>query len=486
MAFTKQEIDLVLKNVQHYSHVLDHNRVLFDIYEGDLLTYLLADLSKQLSPQSFEVVKHRVAPINVLKRIVDKLSTIYAKPPKRSIKDGTGTKQDEELLSWYEENMSINALMNISNELFNLHKNTTIEPYIDQGMPKIRAIPADRFLMVSTDEVDPTRPTIFVKFMGKREINGESVEVLYLYSAESFAAVTIKGTLLPDVLLSMDNPDGINPVGDIPAVYVNRSFHQLVPQIDTDILKMTKIIPTLISDLNYAIMFQSFSIVYGVDVDSQNLLMSPNAFWNFKSDPTSDKTPSVGVLKPSVDIQQVMQFIQSELSFWLNTKNIRPGAIGSMNADQTSSGISKIIDEMDTSEDRQKQVHYYKKAEAQLWELITKKLHPYWTEQKLINTNLKFSPNVEILVEFQEQVPLSTRSEILKDAVIELDKSLTSKQRAIKAINPDMTEEDIKALIEEIKEERTTTIEIPEDNNDNQMPNQEPDNKKEMANGVIN
>lgn len=197
--------------------------------------------------------------------------------------------------------------------------------------------------------------------------------------------------------------------------------------------------------------------------------MSPNAFWNFKSDPTKDKTPSVGVIKPTVDIQQVVQFIQAQLTFWLNSKNIRPGTIGGLASENFASGISKIIDEMDTAEDRQKQVHYFVKAEKEMWSLITKKLHPYWQNQGLIENKMSFSPTVEIDVEFQEQLPLMRRSELLKDIIQELDKGLTTKKRAIKVLNPEMSDKEIDQLVAEIEFDRTSNVETEDEMNEDMM-----------------
>lgn len=454
-------VTFVLKQIENYEPNLIHNKVLFDIYEGNLLEYVLEDLATQLSPESFKTVVTRVAPINVLKRIVDKLSTIYSKPPKRIVVNGTS--QDEALLAYYERSMSINATMNIANELFNLHKSTTLEPFIDEKMiPKLRAVPSDRSLFLTTNHIDPTSPTIWVKFMGEMlTYSGEMETVVFIYTEDDFIPVSLKsGEVIEGVLLEQDNMEMVNPLGTLPGIYINKSFHRIVPQMDTDVLRMTKLIPILISDLNFASLFQSFSIMYGIDVSTENLRMSPNAFWNFKSDPTSDKTPKIDVIKPQVDIEQMVQLIQAELTLWLNTKNIRPGTVGGLSSDNFASGISKIIDEMDTAEDRQKQVHYFKKSEQELWDLITKSLHPYWLSQGMIENKLQWSPNVKIEVEFQEQLPLTRRSELLKDIIIELDKGLTTKERAIKILNPEMSNKEIQALIEQVATDKTESVEL--------------------------
>lgn len=460
MAINRDLIDFAIEGFKKSAPTLGHNQILFDIYEGNLLPYIEEDFKNSFSPESYAAIRPRITPINILKRVVDKLSTIYSKPPKRYIKNGTP--QDSELLSWYEESFQINPVMNISNELFNLHKTVTLEPFVDQMMPKLRAVPSDRSIMLSQDKVDPTRPTVWVKYMGRMKWKGEETSLLYIYTDNDFIPVTLSGDIVEQVLIETENLDATNAVGELPAVYVNRSYHSILPPVDTDVLRMTKVIPVLFSDLSFAVMMQSFSIIYGIDVDNQNLRMSPNAFWTFKSDPASKNKPEIGMLKPSVDITEVNQHIMSLFSTWLHSKGIRPGTIGQLAGQGDISGISKMIDEMDTSEDRQKQVQHFMKAEKDLWQLVTKSLHPYWQSQRMIETPLNFSPQAEVVVEFQEQLPMTRRSDLLKDILLELKEGLTTKKRALKTLNPEMKDDEIEALMAEVEEEKTSVVEVVE------------------------
>lgn len=464
MAINRDLIDFAIEGFKKAAPTLGHNQILFDIYEGNLLPYIEEDFKNSFSQESYAAIRPRITPINILKRVVDKLSTIYAKPPKRYIKNGTP--QDSELLTWYEESFQINPVMNISNELFNLHKTVTLEPFVDQMMPKLRAVPSDRSIMLSQDKVDPTRPTVWVKYMGRMKWKGEETSLLYIYTDDDFIPVTLGGDIVEQVLIETENLEATNAVGELPAVYVNRSYHSILPPVDTDVLRMTKVIPVLFSDLSFAVMMQSFSIIYGIDVDNQNLRMSPNAFWTFKSDPASKNKPEIGMLKPSVDITEVNQHIMSLFSTWLHSKGIRPGTIGQLAGQSDISGISKMIDEMDTSEDRQKQVQHFMKAEKELWQLVTKSLHPYWQSQRMIETPLNFSPQAEVVVEFQEQLPMTRRSDLLKDILLELKEGLTTKKRALKTLNPEMKDDDIEALMEEVEEEKESArsvVEVPEE-----------------------
>lgn len=453
------------RTIESTFNLLEHNRKLFDIYEGDLLTYVLQDLRAQLSQKSFEQVKHRAAPINILKRLIDKQSKIYINPPVREV--DSDQEKDSELVEWYCKEFDLNTNMQMANEFFNLFKTCAIEPYLDDGCPRIRILPSDRFFVYSIDPICPNKPTHFVKVMGKlfqTDMAGKETvrTVLYIYSDEEFLAVDERGNVLTDVMERVNNPEGLNPIGRIPFVYINRSRHDLIPKPDTDTLSMAKLIPVLLSDINYAVMYQCFSIIYGVDLDQEGLTMAPNAFWSFKSDPNKETKPEVGVIKPQADIDKVLQLIQTELSMWLTSRSIKPGAMGTLTPENMASGIAKAIDEMDTSEDRQKQIPYFKNAEKELWDLIINYMHPIWMREHNFENRIAFSPGVCVNVTFPDQKPLIDPSKQIDDVIKKIESGLQSRRGALAELYPDWDDDQVEALLEEIDTERTITIGQPD------------------------
>jgi hypothetical protein len=458
---TKDELLILVKQYKSLADTLEHNEALFTIYEGDLLSYVLKDLQAQFSAKSFEAVKYRVAPINVLKRLVDKLSKIYAKPPQRKITGGS--QKDQDLVDFYRTEMDMDNSMTLANEFFNLFKTCAIEPFLDRGNPKLRLIPSDRFFVYSNDPVNPMRPTHFVKIMGKiKRADGRESPLFYGYTDQEFLAFDDKGEIVTEIMMRPDISvlEGKNPYGKIPVVYVNRSKHDLTPKIDTDTLAMTKLIPILLSDLNYAVMFQAFSIIYGIDLDEENLSMSPNAFWRLKSDPNaaSGNKPSIGVIKPEVNIHEVLSLIKAEMGFWLQSKNIKPGAMGNLSVEHMASGISKAIDEMDTSEDRQKQTMFFKDAEADLFDLLINNMHPVWMRDPSFKNRLGFSSGVKITTHFAEQRPIVDTSKQIDDQIKKLMAGLQDKRGALSELYPDWDDEQLDEKLEAIELDRTTEI----------------------------
>lgn len=452
----KDRIPELLNYINSKSALLDFNHVMFNIYEGELLKYVLRDLQKELSPQSYEQVANRAVPINILKKTVDKLATIYQQVPVRQVVDGTD--QEKELLAWYEEEMRINYKLNASDEFSNLFNSSLIQPYIYNGQPRIRVIPNDRFLVYSDDSIEPTRPTVIITMHGCISVEGQDVQVYTAYTDDEFVIFNSKEEVDYSSMERHLNVEGINPYGKLPFVYINKSNNLLIPKPDKDGLQVAKLLPILLTDLAGAIKFQAWSIIYGIDVDQTNLKMAANAFWELKSDPNSDKKPEIGTIKPEVDINSVIDFIQATVSLWLNTKGIRPGSIGQLKDESQLSGISKLIDEMDTFEQRKKSVVHFTDAENQLWDLILNYMHPVWVGQRQISNNAFWPVDAKVSITFAEQIPYVKRAELVDTLTKEVLARFMPRSEAIRRLNPTFTDEELEAYMKLIEEESTIII----------------------------
>lgn len=475
----KEEAVLIAKEFERLQGNLCYNAEAFDIFEGNLAPYVEAELKAQFSEKTFEIAKGRLAPINLLRRLDQKLSTLYAKPPTREIKQ---TPSDINLVNEYIKAFNLEVQGQIANEFFNLFKSFAWEPYLDTfKKPKLRAIPSDRFFVLSTDSVDPMRVTHFIKVMGKKTLTQYSLDankkqvattrdcvVLHVYTDREFIIQDEKGMVLEEEMGRL-KIDGKNPYGKIPFVYSVRSTHHLMPVLDTDLLKMVKLFPILFTDLNYAQMFSSFSILYGIDVDeTENLTRSPSVFWQFKSDPKSQKEPKIGTIKPEVDSDKTMTLIMGQMAIWLQSRNIRPGAIGTMSPENFVSGASKMVDEIDTSEDRNKQVPFFEKAEYDLFQLL-KVLHPVWIREPNYFTKSAFSPSMEVITKFPEQKPVIDRGALIDQEVKMIEKQLSSKLDALKVLFPDVEEKDLKKRLADAAAENKVQVEVEAENQGDEL-----------------
>lgn len=447
----KDQVPDILAYIRDHQERLTVNNTLFEVYEGALIKYVEKSLQTQLSAQPYMDAKERIPGINIIRKVVNKLSRIYLEPPMRVPVDP----EDKEILDYYTNSMHLNSFMHDSNVFFNLCKNSALEPFIEDGEPKIRVIPSHQFLVMSDDIVNPTRPTVFIKCMGQRytstfspDTNQETtqlVNVYWLYTDTEFLAIDETGAVQEE---DMQGTEGVNPYGKIPFIYVNRSRYQLMPNPDTDMLRMGILIPILLADINFAAKYQTFSIVYGIDLDVENLNFGPNALWNFKSDAQGIK-PEVGTIKPSADLIEMIQSIQNQLGMWFETRDLKATTVGNVQVENAASGIALLIQNLDTSEDRKVQTRYFQAAEQDLWTLLAKNMHPYWVEAGLIDYPGAWMDD-KVIVKFPEIRPLKTEQELITNVVMKLGEGLVSRRQALQEVYPDFTEVQIDSLIKEI------------------------------------
>jgi hypothetical protein len=338
----------------------------------------------------------------------------------------------------------------IADTYASMFKGFAWEPHIDKdGNPALRELSFDRFLVMSDSKESPEEETIFIKFMGCKTSEPDSM-LLFAYTNEEFDAFYLNGATAEEYLTENK---GVNLYGVIPFVYGKRQKHKLIPTLDSDMLSITKAISVMLTDAAGAQMFQCFSILYGIDISAENMKMSPNAFWSLKSDKDSDKKPVVGSIKPEADTQKVLDFVTNIFILWLETKGIRVGSMGNTSGGNLASGISKIIDEMDTYEVKNKSMEWFKKDEEELWNKKLPLIHNYWIKSGMVDASKvpALIPNPEkmsIEVEFEKPTPMMSRADQIANVKSEVDLGTMSLEVAIKTLHPDYSEDIVSELVE--------------------------------------
>lgn len=457
----------IMQHVRNHTEFMTYNNRLFLVHEGQLRKEIEDSLRKELSDKAYNKAIQRVPSINLLVRIIDKLSRVYSEPVVRT----TETPSDSALVEFYERMACVSERMGNANRMYNLQKCAAIEPFIQDGYPQIRILPAHQFLVYSDDLINPLRPTVFIKFMGKHrnlpftDVNGRKTEVdevrevqlYYLYSDDEILVIDSEGAARPDVMGEREI-SGINPVGRIPFVYVNRSDFRLIPVPDTDTLENTILVPKLLADLNYAVQFQSHSIFVATDLDvPANMAIAPDTVWELKSTEET-RQGRIDAIKPSVDIESVITLIKATLAIWLESRNIKAGEMGQVSPGDAASGVARIIDEADATQDRQLQCGRFQYAERDLWDLLAV-MHNFWLETGQLEDGLtRFSESFDISVRFGDQKPVVTDREKAETIQIKLQAGLMTKRQAVREMYPNFTDAEVDQYVAELEAERRREV----------------------------
>ncbi len=438
----------LLNTIRDNKDRLETNAKLIDILDGNLLPYVKNQLSKELSTSAYDRSVGRIAPVNVFKKLVDKLTRLYSEGVIRSTENDT----DKELLAYYEENMDLNQSMQFANKLFNATGYVALMPIVYDGRPVLKIIPADKFLVFNYSINNNNKIDLFV------EISGEDQEGNVIYTAWTDTEMLVfdsNGNIRSEFMYE----GGVNPYETIPVVYIGKSKISLMPATDKGSFTLAKLPSILLTDLNYSVQYMSHSIIYGVDVDIAQASANPDSLWILNSIEGERTSPSIGTITPNVDIDGVLKIIKEEIAMWFEARGVKTTSTATLNVNNAASGIAKMIDESDTTQNIKEQAEIFKNAEGELWELI-KLMHNVWISSGFIVDEARaFSKDFNVEVSYKEIKPLVDMKTEIEKAKTLLELGLINKQDALRMVFPDLTDEQAAEKLSEIEAGRMKMIE---------------------------
>lgn len=444
---TLQQIIKLAEARQSYNYQFQRN---LEIYEGQFNKFVIQELQKDLSSESFSIESKKISSLNIIQRTTDKLSQVYSEKPERK----PANKADEETFTELVKESSIDNVMLFSEIILNLNKTFALEPYYEQDKVlarelKIRLLKPDEFCLYSDDEFDKSKVTHFVKFLGQIIVKvqeKDEIRNLYsIYSKDEIVEIDSKMTIYSSIE---------NIYNQIPFVVCKTSGFSINQVPDTDSYDTAVIIAKLLTGLNFGVHFQSHSTMYGIDIDMpQRVNNSPNAFWNLKSDiNNANAKPSVGILSPTVKVSEVIELVKFYVSQFLEEKGIKPGNSGNSTNTNPMSAISKIIDEADTTEVLKFNKELLVKTEQSLWQLVSV-IHNTLTRTGTLKTSKGLSKDFKVSIDFEPHQIQPAPSEVRESLKFQLDNSLITRKRAIQKLNPEFTPEQIDELLAELEAE---------------------------------
>lgn len=450
MASTKEIIDKVLSTENR--HRINEDKRRYKVYQGKLKDEILQHLRKEfLLEKTVAAMAHRIVPINITQKIINKLAMVYREAPERSPSEAN--ENDQMLIDSYVRSMQLNQKMKFANRYFKLMKHVALEPFVGRdGYPKIRVLPSHTYTPLSYDELEPEKPTEFVKHV-KTDCEDTRDMRFHYWSDEQFLILDGEGSIVIDEMVPLDNEDGLNTYGKIPFIYLAENDDgKLIPVADDDLISMQFVIATLLTDLTYASKYQAWSlyVLTGVDT-SQKVEMNPSAVLSL---PEGADLKSI---KADVDINQMLSQVETLVGMLLTTKNLSVGDIsGQIQANAAASGVAKMIDRSETTEDRIDQEQYFINAERDLWDLLANHMIPVWNDERMLADEMRgvFSSDFEIQVNFPDQKPHVSDKELIEIQIMKLDNGLTTKKRALQEIHKDKTSQEVEELLAEIEADR--------------------------------
>jgi len=460
--------DMIPDLIQHFhkhADYLDFNYKLYKILNGQLKNEVECSLRQEiLSPSALCRALQRIPPINIMKKSTDKLSKVYIDQPVRI----TDKSEDQEIMENIVRSTQLDSVLTEANKLYNATFAFALEPYVQDNKHKVRVLAPHQFLPYSDNPSNPTQMTVFMKLLGKRidyipaefdefgtkitDEDARETKVIALYSDNEVLVVDLQGAIRTDIMKEMGISSTSNPFGKIPFIYKSKSALELIPYPNQEGYDMSILVPKLLTDLNYAVQFMSHSIIYTRNVELGEQYLHPDTVINLGNADIDGNNPEIDTIDPKIDITENLKLISYQIESHFDQLGIKTKvSLGEKNAE---SGISKSIDEGDTTAEKKVQTEVFRCVEHELMELI-KEIQKVWSKDNVVKENRAFSEdfNKTFRVQFAEMRVAKTERQKLEEISLWRQEGLMSKKQAVRMLKPDFTETQVQKWIDDLEKE---------------------------------
>ena len=424
------------------------------VYNGSLLPVLEERIRKEFSrSETVTELLHRIAPLNIMKKIIDKKSTVYAETPIRQA--GNEDDDDNALLEKYEDATRFNIRMMEANRMMSMFKKMCCEIYVSRlGIPGLRILPPHTYYAFSSSSVSPDIPDNIWKIVSWDQ--DPAKQLFSVWTDQQFALVTGVGEIAASRMLELNNADAVNPYGVMPFSYISNSSISIEPVPDDDLYSASIVIPIVLTDLLYGCKYQAFSLIWTVGFPG-DIPANPNSVIHVQRDAMGN-APEVNQLSPSVDVAGVLQAVEAIVSYLLSSRGLTTTTLsGRLGVDNAASGISKAIDNADVAEDKKEQQSYFFQLETDIWQRLTQFIVPTWRRQNSLAPayNMEFSKDFTVALQLQEPKVTMTAMEQVELSKKKIDAGFTTLRRELYTMYPDFNDEEIDKLLSEIEQEKS-------------------------------
>lgn len=410
---------------------------LFELYKGSIVPIFNDYLSTVYKKaRTKDQMKRNISPLNIIPKYVCKLSKAYSTGYSRS----SSNKVDSELIEWYERESDIDKVLILAHELSTLQRSALIEHYVDDGAVRHRVIPAHKFWVYSNNVVNPNIvDTVIIHFTN----DGKS-DIFKLYTADDIVAFDDKGQLRNEFI---DGEVG-NPLGILPFTYINLDETCIKAKPDNDLFEMGMFLPKQFTSLNYVSEYQTHAITVLFNVPpGQEFEALPDSVWVLNQGDDGSQPPRVESISANPNIKESLELIATQLEVFLSTRGIRSDINGSQ---LTASGISKAIDEADTTDLIIKAQQLMRVTEYDFfWRLAY--IHNFYSQSNYISNKARFSVDLldNINISFVKPKNTNQDTQAANNIVQFYEKKLIGRRTALKMLFPELSDMQIEDIMQD-------------------------------------
>lgn len=456
-----------------------------DIYKDGGKQFLIEQIRREFNEDAIREM--RIAPINLLKKIVNKRASVYKKPPTRTAE----LDSDMALMDYYVKELDFNIKMQKLNRYYTLLSNSVAYIRPVGSEMKMDIIPSYLYSVVP-NEMDQTKidAHVFNTFVESMDVAAQAnidaatgVQSFSLEPGYAHDSAVATGALDTNMrrnymfwsdqqqfttdesgtpIVFGEEADFSNPIGRSAVINVakDRDNEAWATQGE-DLIDLTLALQLGWTDVLSIAKHQGFSILTIIsEEEPKKLTIGVNrAIW-LKA--TNDSpTPSISYTQATSPLSEYTALLMDLLKLMLSSNDMEPGSISNSGAQQFTSGFHQLIAMSDNIEAIEADKPAMAKAEDECWDVISR-WHNYMFESGQLEPEArslgKFSANFEPNVMFADAKPLDSEDEIINRVKTLRAEGLISRLDAIKRLNPGMTDEMAAAKLLEIDNEAKTRM----------------------------
>lgn len=457
-----------------------------EIYKDGGRRFLIEQIKREFGQESIKEM--RLAPINLLKKIINKRSSIYKRPPIR-VADG-----NQDLVDYYVEELSFNEVMAKCNRYLNLFSNTVLYTVPIQEEEGTRldcmVVPPYQYSIVANPlNLTEIESFVFSQFIEEGEVAEQNAlrsatgrqdydkQRGYKFGADLIASQEIqtdpdrlfiywddfqhftftdKGVLIQDP--EKEAEQFLNPIERYPITNVARDRdNEAWATQGEDLVDLTLAVQLGMSDLLTIAKHQGFSILTIIAEDEPkrlNIGVNKGVFLKARD---GGPRPEIGYTQATSPIQEYKELVLDLIGLTLSTNDMSPSSISATGGQKANSGLQQLLEMSDTIEARKQDEPLLRDAEQDHWQVIAK-YHNWLADQGLLNKDAKalgrFTDDFDISISYQDDRPIESEEDRINRAARMLDLGLATKGDALQIVRPDLTDEQAEEKLQEIQEEK--------------------------------
>jgi hypothetical protein len=464
-----------------------------EIYNDRIKQYVVADMRGQSNEETIREMP-LVSSINIAKRVVNKLASIYKEAPDRQWKDLT-PEQNETLWNIYHD-MGVNKKLCTANKFYKLHKQCLLWVIPKNGKLTMRVLRPHQWDVIE-DHFDPEKAIAYIisSYDDYNELQESANQVGPATGVQTIAAQSTENYkehlaikeqekqarkrylvwtkeenyIVNGIgqLVGESQPNPLRQFDMMPFVEIadEREFEYWVRQsnIYTD---FTAEFCVRFSEVSQVVKMQGFSqaVVKGPkDMLMQNFQIGPNYVLKLPVEKDAGIETDFQFVSPNADIAGSIQYLETLLSAFLSCQGIDPTTITlKAQSNNFNSGLERMLAMIESMSASREDYDVFQKVESDLWDLVRA-----WSIA-LSNTSTldqkyklgAVSMDSEIYVEYEKPELLKSEAEELDIIEREIDLGISSPIRAIMH-REEVDLDTAKELYFEYQEETMPQVQLP-------------------------